>query len=111
MANVWLGFATSHSAGRFAEGDALLIYDHAPNGEIENRIFAWFGPFDLTDEEIEMIRRTDVVRKRVRKAVVAAVGNKVVAYAIKAFDPTVYVPPSEIMTFSKRILMAVLEDR
>jgi len=109
--DVWLGLATTQSRNRFAEGDVVLIYTKAPNGEIENRIFAWFGPFDLTDEEIEMIRRTDVVRKRVRKAVVAAVGNEVVAYAIKAFDPTVYVPPSEIMTFSKSILMAVLEDR
>ena len=112
MPNVWLGFATTYHAGRFAEGDALLIYDHAPNGRLENKEFAWFGPFNLTQAQIDAIRRNArAVTRKILKADISALSGPIAAYVAKAFDPTQYVAPNEIPVIDKTTFAALLRNK
>jgi len=106
MANYWLGFATTGT--RFDEGELLLVYDHAPNGAMENKIFAWVGPVDLTPiQKAAVERRVGVPMRKLQKAVLATIDA---AYANRAFDPGVTVPPGEILVVAKAMLLAALEN-
>jgi hypothetical protein len=112
MPNVWIGLATSFSNGRFAEGDVLLIYDHAPNSFEGNKIFAWFGPFDLTENQIEAARRIPTgVRKKLNRLDIASLNGPIAAYVAKAFDPTKYVDASEIPVIDKNTFVALFRNK
>ncbi len=106
MPNVWLGLATTGT--RFEEGEALLIYDHAPNGAQENKVFCWIGPYDLTQNQIDMLQRVrGTPLKKLTRAALLSIDP---VYFTKALDPTQYVAPGEIIAPSKAAILAAVRD-